>query len=248
MKAYAMTDRGRKRQINQDAVYYSVRPVGNIPNLFVVADGMGGHQAGDFASRFTIDHLVSLIEQAEGNNPITILNDSIRQTNRLLVEKASEDEALYGMGTTLVAACVLGDVLCVANVGDSRLYLLREGSLRQITRDHSLVEELIEQGELARGSAAYHEHKNIITRAIGAGRNVFPDFFEVNLEKGDVAIMCSDGLSNMVEDEKIAQIADGRSDLKGICEDLIEEANRSGGKDNIAVVVFCPSADEVKEW
>ena len=118
MKAYAMTDRGRKRQINQDAVYYSVRPVGNIPNLFVVADGMGGHQAGDFASRFTIDHLVSLIEQAEGNNPITILNDSIRQTNRLLVEKASEDEALYGMGTTLVAACVLGDVLCVANVGD----------------------------------------------------------------------------------------------------------------------------------
>ncbi len=121
MKAYARTDRGRKRQINQDAVYYSTYPVGNIPNLFLVADGMGGHKAGDFASKYTIDHLVSLVEEAEGNNPITILNESIRQVNGLLLQKASEDTALAGMGTTLVAACTMGRVLCVANVGDSRL-------------------------------------------------------------------------------------------------------------------------------
>ncbi len=248
MKAYAMTDRGRKRQMNQDAVYYSVFPVGNIPNLFVVADGMGGHQAGDFASKFTIDHLVRLVEEAEGSNPITILNDSIRQVNSLLLKKASEEEELFGMGTTLVAACVLGTVLCVANVGDSRLYILRDGILRQITRDHSLVEELIERGELERGSEAYHEHKNIITRAIGASRTVFADFFEVNLEQEDLVIMCSDGLSNMVSDERIAQIAAGRDDLPAVCEDLIDEANSNGGKDNIAVVVFRPSADEVKEW
>ena len=248
MKAYAMTDRGRKRQINQDAVYYSAYPVGNIPNLFLVADGMGGHQAGDFASKYTIDTLVRLVEEAEGNNPITILNESIRQANSLLLQKASEEDGLAGMGTTLVAACTMGPVLCVANVGDSRLYVVSEEEIRQITRDHSLVEELIQRGEMERGSAAYHEHKNIITRAIGAGKDVCADFFEVNLEAGDTVLMCSDGLSNMVADERIRELSAGREDLRAVCEDLIEEANNNGGKDNIAVVVFRPSDDEVKEW
>lgn len=248
MKAYAMTDRGRKRQINQDAVYYSTYPVGNIPNLFIVADGMGGHQAGDFASRFTIDNLVSLIESEEGNNPITILNDSIRQVNGLLLKKAAEDEKLAGMGTTLVAACTMGRVLCVANVGDSRLYVVNDEDIRQITRDHSLVEELIQRGELERGSEAYFEHKNIITRAIGAKTGVSADFFEVNLEEGDTVLMCSDGLSNMVSDETIKEMVSGREDLKAVAEDLIQEANNNGGKDNIGVVLFRPSADEVKEW
>ncbi|QNM06173.1 Stp1/IreP family PP2C-type Ser/Thr phosphatase [Qiania dongpingensis] len=247
MKAYAMTDRGRKRQINQDAVYYSTFPVGNIPNLFVVADGMGGHQAGDFASKYTIDNLVRLIEAAEGNNPITILNDSIRQVNGMLLERASEDEKLAGMGTTLVAACVMGSVLCVANVGDSRLYVIQD-EIRQITRDHSLVEELIQRGEMERGSEAYHEHKNIITRAIGARSGVFADFFEVTLEEGDTVLMCSDGLSNMVPDDTIREIVAGREDLKAAAEDLIEEANNNGGRDNIAVVLFRPNVDEVKEW
>ncbi len=248
MKAYAMTDRGRKRQINQDAVYYSAYPVGNLPNLFLVADGMGGHQAGDFASRFTIDNLVSLVEEAEGNNPISILNDGIRTVNDRLIDQAASDPALYGMGTTLVAACVMGPVLCVANVGDSRLYIIGEEEIRQITRDHSLVEELVERGEMERGSAAYEERKNIITRAIGARRGVSADFFEVSLEAGDTVLMCSDGLSNMVSDEVIAGIVSGRDDLKGVCEDLIDEANSNGGKDNIGVVLFRPTQDEVKEW
>ncbi|MCD2492368.1 Stp1/IreP family PP2C-type Ser/Thr phosphatase [Lacrimispora sp. NSJ-141] len=247
MKAYAMTDRGRKRQINQDSVYYSTFPVGNIPNLFIVADGMGGHQAGDFASKYTIDNLVRLIEAAEGNNPITILNDSIRQVNGMLLERASGDEKLAGMGTTLVAACVMGSVLCVANVGDSRLYVIQD-EIRQITRDHSLVEELIQRGEMERGSEAYHEHKNIITRAIGARSGVFADFFEVTLEEGDTVLMCSDGLSNMVPDDTIREIVAGREDLRAAAEDLIEEANNNGGRDNIAVVLFRPNVDEVKEW
>lgn len=248
MKAYAMTDRGRKRQINQDAVYYSAYPVGNLPNLFLVADGMGGHQAGDFASRFTIDNLVALVEEAEGNNPISILNDGIRTVNDRLIDQAASDPALYGMGTTLVAACAMGPVLCVANVGDSRLYIIGDGEIRQITRDHSLVEELVERGEMERGSEAYEERKNIITRAVGARRGVSADFFEVSLEAGDTVLMCSDGLSNMVSDEDIARIVNGRDDLKGVCEDLIDEANSNGGKDNIGVVVFRPTQDEVKEW
>ncbi|MCI8465325.1 MAG: Stp1/IreP family PP2C-type Ser/Thr phosphatase [Lachnospiraceae bacterium] len=248
MKAYAMTDRGRKRQMNQDAVYYSIYPVGNIPNLFLVADGMGGHQAGDFASRYTIDNLVRLVEEAEGNNPITILNEGIRQVNGLLLQKASEKTGLAGMGTTLVAACAMGRVLCVANVGDSRLYVIGKEDIRQITRDHSLVEELIQRGEMERGSEAYHEHKNIITRAIGARKDVFADFFEVSLEKGDTVLMCSDGLSNMVSDETIWKLAAGRQDLKEVCADLIEEANKNGGRDNIAVVLFQLADDEVREW
>ncbi|MCI8549892.1 MAG: Stp1/IreP family PP2C-type Ser/Thr phosphatase [Lachnospiraceae bacterium] len=248
MKAYATTDRGRKRQINQDAVYYSTYPVGNIPNLFLVADGMGGHQAGDFASKYTIDNLVRLVEEAEGNNPITILNESIRQVNSLLLAKASEEAALAGMGTTLVAACTMGRVLCVANVGDSRLYVIGKEEIRQITRDHSLVEELIQKGEMERGSDAYHEHKNIITRAIGAKKDVFADFFEVNLEKGDTVLMCSDGLSNMVSDDIIRELVADRENLKEVCGDLIEEANKNGGRDNIAVVLFRLSDDEVREW
>lgn len=248
MKAYARTDRGRKRQMNQDAVYYSTYPVGNIPNLFLVADGMGGHQAGDFASKFTIDNLVRLVEEAEGNNPITILNEGIRQVNSLLLKKASENAGLAGMGTTLVAACTMGRVLCVANVGDSRLYVVGREDIRQITRDHSLVEELIQRGEMERGSEAYHEHKNIITRAIGARKDVFADFFEVNLEQGDTVLMCSDGLSNMVSDETIRELAAGREDLKEVCADLIDEANKNGGRDNIAVVLFRLADDEVREW
>ncbi|MCI8275268.1 MAG: Stp1/IreP family PP2C-type Ser/Thr phosphatase [Lachnospiraceae bacterium] len=247
MKAYARTDRGRKRQMNQDAVYYSTYPVGNIPNLFLVADGMGGHKAGDFASKYTIDNLVSLVEEAEGNNPITILNESIRQVNGLLLKKASEDADLAGMGTTLVAACTMGRVLCVANVGDSRLYVIGREEIRQITRDHSLVEELIQRGEMERGSEAYNEHKNIITRAIGARKDVFADFFEVNLDEGDTVLMCSDGLSNMVSDETIRELVAGRDNLKEVCADLIEEANRNGGRDNIAVVLFRPAGDEVRE-
>ena len=248
MKAYARTDRGRKRQINQDAVYCSTHPVGNIPNLFLVADGMGGHRAGDFASRYAIDNLVRQVEEAEGNNPITILNEGIRQANGLVLKKASEDAALAGMGTTLVAACTMGRVLCAANVGDSRLYVIKKGEIRQITRDHSLVEELIQRGEMERGSEAYNEHKNIITRAIGARKDVFADFFEVNLEEEDTVLMCSDGLSNMVSDETIRELVAGREDLEAVCSDLIEEANRNGGRDNIAVVLFRLTGDEVREW
>ena len=246
MKACALTDRGRKRHINQDAVYCSACPVGNMPNLFIVADGMGGHKAGDFASVFSIETMVDLVSNSEASNPITIMNDSIRQVNRMLIAKAEEDPELDGMGTTLVCACVIGDVLCVANVGDSRLYIIGD-DIRQITRDHSLVEDLIARGEIERGSDTYYEYKNVITRAIGAEKNVNADFFEVTLEQQDTVLMCSDGLSNMVPDEDIRKIVCGRADLEAAAQDLIDAANNNGGKDNIAVVLFRPSADEVKK-
>lgn len=248
MKAYAMTDRGRKRSMNQDAVFYSTLPVGNLPNLFLVADGMGGHQAGDFASRFTIDTVVRLISEAPEKNAITLLNGNIRMVNEMLMLKAAEDARLTGMGTTLVAACLEGNVLYVANIGDSRLYVIRDEGISQITRDHSLVEELVRRGELERGSEAYLERKNIITRAIGAKSGVYPDFFEVTIEAGDTILMCTDGLCNMVSDEEIREIVVDRDDIKEVAADLIDAANNNGGQDNIGVVLFRPTLEEVKSW
>lgn len=247
MKAYAMTDRGRKRQLNQDAVFSSTTAVGNLPNLFLVADGMGGHAAGDFASRFTIDNLVSQIGAASGKNMISLLNESIRTVNSLLLKEANEHPELRGMGTTLVAAVLEDNVLYVANIGDSRLYVISD-EIRQITRDHSLVEELVRRGEIERGSEEYLERKNIITRAIGAQKRVYADFFEVNIEEGDTILMCTDGLTNMVPDDDIYNIAAGREDVEKVASDLIDAANSKGGLDNIGVVVFRPSAEEVTTW
>ena len=249
MKTYSITDIGRRRTMNQDYVYASEQPVGNLKNLLIVADGMGGHNAGDLASRYTVELMVEYItNEKDEKRPVSLLSSAIHHANELVMEKARSAKEYEGMGTTIVAATVTDGCLYVANVGDSRLYVVSEEEIRQITRDHSLVEELIQRGEMERGSAAYHEHKNIITRAIGAGKDVCADFFEVNLEAGDTVLMCSDGLSNMVADERIRELSAGREDLRAVCEDLIEEANNNGGKDNIAVVVFRPSDDEVKEW
>ena len=141
MEAYALTDAGRVRSLNQDYIYFSSDHVGSLDNLFLLADGMGGHRAGDFASRFMIEHLNSYVERHKGNSPVRILQEGIRQVNWDLYRKSVENEALSGMGTTLVAATAEGDTLFVANVGDSRLYLFRGGRLCQVTRDHSYVEE-----------------------------------------------------------------------------------------------------------
>ena len=167
MKAYAVTDVGRTRDTNQDYFYYSSEPVGNLPNLYLVADGMGGHKAGDLASRFTIENVVRLVESYKDyRDPVTILAKAINEVNGMLIEKSKESEDYEGMGTTLVAATIDGDVLKVANVGDSRLYLI-EKDILQITRDHSLVEEMVLRGQIDKEEARTHVNKNIITRAIG---------------------------------------------------------------------------------
>ena len=166
MKAYAVTDVGRTRDTNQDYFYYSSEPVGNLPNLYLVADGMGGHKAGDLASRFTVENVVRLVESYKDyRDPVTILAKAINEVNRMLIEKSKESEDYEGMGTTLVAATIDGDVLKVANVGDSRLYLI-EKDILQITRDHSLVEEMVLRGQIDKEEARTHVNKNIITRAI----------------------------------------------------------------------------------
>lgn len=244
MKAFCITDVGQNRSMNQDFVFASETPVGNLPNLFVVADGMGGHRAGDTASRDTVGTLIESVRKSRETNPIKIIRTAVEEANRRVYEKSREDENLAGMGTTVVVAVIEGRYLYVANVGDSRLYLIHGDSIRQITRDHSYVEEMVAIGQMRRGSEDYNRRKNIITRALGIGREVEPDFFEVDLEEGDYILLCSDGLSNMLEDQSMYDIITGEGSLKEKAALLIETANRQGGVDNIAVVLVNPSGRE----
>lgn len=239
MKACAMTDTGRVRSANQDYVFSSIEPVGVLPNLFLVADGMGGHQAGDYASRFIAENLVVHFKMTKDTGTVAVLKDGIEKVNQLLYQESKKKPELNGMGTTLVAAVVEDSTMYVANVGDSRLYLIRN-QLKQITRDHSYVEELVSLGQLERGSKDYREKKNIITRAVGTEDKLEIDFFEVSLEPGDYILLCSDGLSNMLEDAEIEEIICSELELPEKAEKLITVANDNGGKDNIAVVLMEP--------
>lgn len=244
LKTFSKTDIGRKRKLNQDCVYTCEVPLGNLPNLFIVADGMGGHKAGDYASAYTVKAIEREVMMSDETEPIRVMKEAIECANREIFEKAEAEEDFKGMGTTVVVATVVDDVLYVANVGDSRLYLIDE-EIQQITKDHSLVEEMVRVGEIDRSAARLHPDKNIITRAIGAAETVEADFFEVDLKKGDLILMCSDGLSNMIEDEDIRMIARAQRDVVQIVEELIKVANHNGGKDNIAVIIVEPFADEV---
>lgn len=245
IRSYALTDIGQKRQLNQDYIYHSETPVGNLPNVFIVADGMGGHNAGDYASRLAVETVVEEIGASFEKNAVKILNNAIRRANEQLRKRAREDKALSGMGTTIVAATCIGRYLEVANVGDSRLYVISD-EIRQITEDHSLVEEMVRMGGLDKETARNHPDKNIITRAVGARRDVEVDFFNVELQTGDLVLLCSDGLTNMVDDEMICRILKGDGNLEDRVEELMKTANENGGKDNISVIVIELLADEVK--
>lgn len=246
IKSFSVTDIGRKRKLNQDFVYSSDEPVGNLPNVYIVADGMGGHRAGDYASKCTVETMVREIRSCFEKSPIRILSKAIRIANDQVRRKAREDESLFGMGTTVVAATCLGKYLQVANVGDSRLYIINE-EIRQITRDHSLVEEMVRMGGLDREAARNHPDKNIITRAIGARDTIEIDFFHEELKSGDIVLMCSDGLTNMLEDEEIGRILKSQGTIEERAEKLVEEANSNGGKDNIAVIIIDMFAEEGRE-
>nr|WP_296264767.1 Stp1/IreP family PP2C-type Ser/Thr phosphatase [uncultured Merdimonas sp.] len=247
MKLYAMTDVGRKREVNQDYVYVTDQPVGPFPNFLAVADGMGGHKAGDFASKYTVNTVLEELKKTPLDKPEEILRNIVSIANHKLIEVAATDVKLEGMGTTLVAGTIVGNTLYFANVGDSRLYLINE-KIRQISKDHSLVEEMVRLGGIKAEEAKNHPDKNIITRAIGVKEDVEADIYEYRLKKGDVILMCTDGLSNMVEDEDMFDIVKGARDVVEAVEMLIEKANSNGGRDNIGVVLAEPLSDEVSVW
>ena len=241
IKTFSMTDMGQKRKVNQDFMYTSENPVGNLPNLFIVADGMGGHAAGDYASRFTTETVVSDISDSHEQNPIRLIRHAYETANAAIIEEARRLPDHEGMGTTLVVATIIDEYLYMANVGDSRLYVI-DDRISQITRDHSLVEEMVRAGELDESAARVHPMKNKITRAIGGDYDIRVDFFDMKLNPEDKILMCTDGLTNMVEDEEIRMTVKSSPDVVSAVQRLIDRANGNGGYDNIGIVLIEPFA------
>jgi PPM family protein phosphatase len=217
---------GRRRRRNEDAFVVS-------PPLFAVADGMGGARAGEIASRLAAAAVRE--EESEHAN----VDQLIREANRRVFERARDDAATAGMGTTMTLALVENDHVTIGHVGDSRAYRLRDRGLEQLTEDHSLVAELVRSGRLSPEEADAHPQRSMITRVLGAEADVDVDTFSVDARPGDVFMLCSDGLTTMVGDERIVAVVDeNRDDLERAAKQLISDANRSGGEDNVTVVFF----------
>lgn len=240
MNAFGSTDVGKRREMNQDYIFLSEKPVGKLPNLFIVADGMGGHKAGDMASSFAVTYFVKLAKEInDEDNYISIMNAALQRMNLELFTKSCSNPDYEGMGTTFVAAVIDNNELYVLNVGDSRLYVAGQ-QLIQVTRDHSWVEEMVAKGELSKEEARTHSNKNWITRAVGTKPDVMADFFEVHLNDGEGILLCSDGLTNMLEDSDIFEILSRNDTLSHKTAELIDKANNNGGMDNISVILVEP--------
>jgi serine/threonine protein phosphatase PrpC len=226
----AKTDPGRRRRGNEDAFVIQ-------PPLFAIADGMGGAQAGEVASALAASALKDVNAQGGGEQRVVEL---IEEANRRVHERASTDAATSGMGTTMTVALVEGDgTVVIGHVGDSRAYLLRDDRLEQLTDDHSLVAELVRRGELSPAEAEVHPQRSVITRALGTDPDIDVDAFSVPAQPGDVYLICSDGLSDMVDGGTLESILQShRNDLGAAAKALVQAANRAGGEDNITAVLF----------
>ena len=234
------TDVGRKRQHNEDNVAYIIPKDEQLLSikgaLFIVADGMGGHAAGEVASEIAVNTVCTLYYQDTDPNVTMSLMNAIRYANMAIFQSAHQDEQRSGMGTTCVVAILRGDTAFIANVGDSRAYLVRRGMVKQVTQDHSWVNEQVRLGNLSEEEARTHEMRNVITRSLGPFPEVDVDIFAEQLEEGDALILCSDGLSGMMTDIDILRIVESFSPQEGVLR-LIEYANAQGGPDNITAIV-----------
>lgn len=232
------TDVGRRRKSNQDAVGVFQNQDGL--QLAIVADGMGGHQAGDVASHLTVSEIGKSWESsalAEQEDVIQWLLTNIQAENESIFEKGQDNPNQTGMGTTIVAVVFLDQSIVLAHVGDSRFYLMRQGEIKQMTEDHSLVNELVKLGEITPDEAAHHPRKNFLARSLGIPGVVEVDLNDFKVFSGDKLLVCSDGLTNMVSDEKILQIVEEAENLDAALDELIATANANGGTDNITVLL-----------
>lgn len=242
MKAWGKTDNGLVRTENQDAYYVDLIHEDNIA-LCVVCDGMGGAKAGGLASSLAAEVFVQSVKEQLKLNMSSkyienIARESVLNANRLVYEKSISDSECAGMGTTLVAVIADGKQAVIANVGDSRAYSIDENSIVRITRDHSLVEDLLMKGDLTIEEARSHPRKNLITRALGTDETIECDIFTIDIKQGDNILLCSDGLTNPVEEQEILYevLHGGKKELA--CDRLIDIANERGGKDNITIVLL----------
>ena len=231
---------GIKRLVNQDRVYATDREIGSLPNLYIVADGMGGHAAGEIAAQTTVDYCREFIRAAWPEPPETLFREMAASVNAQVYKISSFNPKYEGMGTTLVAVTVCPDAIYCLNVGDSRLYAVNsEGEFVRITVDHSVVEMMARRGEITQEEARVHPKRNFITRAIGTEATVRPDVYRIPIDYAELLLLCSDGLSGQVEDGRISEIIGIRGlSLQTRVEMLINEANRNGGADNVSVILI----------
>lgn len=224
-----ITDRGKVRENNEDYLYMDGR-------LFIVADGMGGHVGGEVASREAVDHFVRVERENRWLDPPTRLKRCAQAANLRLLEMARENPSLAGMGTTLTAL-LLEDAAYICHVGDSRAYLWRAGRVRPITRDHSLVGRMVEEGKLTPAEARVHPRRNVILAALGTSADLEPDIHSLHPLMGDRFVLCTDGLSGVVEEWELQRILAAHGDAEGACRALVEEAFAKGAPDNVTVIV-----------
>ena len=236
---------GKVRKNNEDyCMGEIIQTEDDCIGIFALADGMGGHKKGEVASKIAVDSIIDFLKEnilKSCGIKMDYLDDVIKQgynyANQKIFDNVSEDSSCEGMGTTLVVAVIYKDDMIMANVGDSRGYLLHNDECRRITRDHSVVEELVNANLITEEEARVHPRRNQITRAMGAEEIIIVDIFREKVEKGDMILLATDGLTGCVGDEDIKNIIKQDKDIKEICEDLINQANDNSGKDNISVIL-----------
>lgn len=241
MNYYGISDKGKVRQINQDVCLMYDDNVLNTA-LLVVCDGMGGAKAGNIASAMAAEAYMEYMKShiTAENNVIDIMqhmNEAIREANTQVYGRSMNDIECTGMGTTLVAAAVNNNCAVIANIGDSRAYHVTGSTISQVTKDHSVVEDMIDRGDIKRSEANNHPNRNLITRVVGTAADTEPDFFFVNLQGGESLLLCSDGLSNIISEQVLYSELKGGTDAKEICERLIKLAVNKGAPDNVTAIV-----------
>lgn len=239
MNVFSKTDIGRKRECNED--FCRTAKFSDSIAFAVICDGMGGANAGDIASYIAANRIFEYVENSVSANMTPsaaekMLRSAVITANMDVFEKSTSDENLNGMGTTVVAALVIGNIVCVVHVGDSRAYCFSKGELKQITVDHSVVQSMVEKGEITPDEAKHHPQKNIITRALGVDNDLNVDYNEFSAENGDTVLICTDGLTNYVNDADICKILEQRGNA--CSEKLVALANENGGGDNITVAII----------
>ena len=240
MKGFAKTDVGKAREMNQD--YYSIPSSEDDLQLYILADGMGGYNGGEIASRLAAETTKNYIQnnfkkiEHDKEAILKLVKDAMEYANMVVYEESKKDENLQGMGTTLDVCFIYNSKIYIGHVGDSRIYLIKKDIARKITKDHSYVQQLVEDKKITREEAEHHPKKNMLLKALGCTSYVEPDIRARNLEKDDILLMCSDGLTNMVEESKIYEVV--RENKEKAPEILVNLANNAGGYDNITVITI----------
>ena len=238
MNSYGISHKGYVRNENQDAFINMDVKIGPLKNVYIVADGMGGHKGGAMASRLTVDTIVDTIRKSEAL-VVSTLHESVDRANEVIFDKALNDGSLFGMGTTVEVVTIEDHICHVAHIGDSRVYAVSDQGLIQLTKDHSYVQELVDSGAITREEAYHHPNKNRITKALGVDKKVEPDFKEFSIKDDwEYILICSDGLSNMIKDDEILFFIKKDGTIEERVDAMLRKALDLGGTDNITIVLI----------